>query len=108
MLLTNLARGIAIAVVPTLYFLGLLELWHLYVVAAVIGIADDRWGEVGHAFIRARPGRSIDADTVRRHARDHLAAYKVPKKVTVLDDFPRTAAGKVRKHILKAENAGQE
>jgi len=76
--------------------------------AAVIGIADERWGEVGHAFIRARPGRSIDADTVRRHARDHLAAYKVPKLVTVLDDFPRTAAGKVRKHILKAENAGQE
>ncbi|WP_077349923.1 MFS transporter [Tessaracoccus flavescens] len=39
MIWANLARGIAIAVVPTLYFLGLLELWHLYVVAAVIGIA---------------------------------------------------------------------
>ncbi len=39
MIWANLARGIAIALVPTLYFLGLLELWHLYVVAAVIGIA---------------------------------------------------------------------
>lgn len=39
MIWANLARGIAIAFVPTLYFLGLLELWHLYVVAAVIGIA---------------------------------------------------------------------
>ncbi len=72
--------------------------------AAVIGVADDRWGEVGHAFVRARPGRQVNGEALRRHAREHLAAYKVPKLVTVLDDFPRTAAGKVRKHILKAEN----
>ncbi len=72
--------------------------------AAVIGVADARWGEVGHAFVRARPGRNVDGDALRRHAREHLAAYKVPKLVTILDDFPRTAAGKVRKHILKAEN----
>ncbi|MBN9528005.1 MAG: long-chain fatty acid--CoA ligase [Alphaproteobacteria bacterium] len=72
--------------------------------AAVIGVADARWGEVGHAFVRARPGRSVDGEALRRHAREHLAAYKVPRHVTVIDDFPRTAAGKVRKHILKAEN----
>ncbi|MFX8758803.1 hypothetical protein ABTM54_19450, partial [Acinetobacter baumannii] len=68
------------------------------------GVADARWGEVGHAFVRARPGRSVDGEALQRHAREHLAAYKVPRHVTVLDDFPRTAAGKVRKQILKAEN----
>ena len=69
--------------------------------AAVIGVADERWGEVGHAIIRLRPGQACDADALRAFARTHLAAYKVPKHVTVVDDYPRTAAGKVQKHILR-------
>jgi fatty-acyl-CoA synthase len=69
--------------------------------AAVIGVADERWGEVGHAVIRLRPGQSCDAEAIRTFARSRLAAYKVPKHVTFVDDYPRTAAGKVQKHILR-------
>jgi fatty-acyl-CoA synthase len=69
--------------------------------AAVLGVPDERWGEVGHAVIRCRPGMSVEPEALRAHARASLAAYKVPKHVTVVDDFPRTAAGKVQKHVLR-------
>ena len=69
--------------------------------AAVIGVADARWGEVGHAAIRLRPAQALDETELRAFARAHLAAYKVPKYVTVVADFPRTAAGKVQKHLLR-------
>lgn len=69
--------------------------------AAVLGVADARWGEVGHAAVVLRPGATIDADALRAYARERLAAYKVPKHITLVADFPRTAAGKVQKHILR-------
>jgi fatty-acyl-CoA synthase len=69
--------------------------------AAVLGVPDGRWGEVGHAVIRLRPGTTCDADALRAFARSRLAAYKVPKHVTIVDDYPRTAAGKVQKHLLR-------
>jgi fatty-acyl-CoA synthase len=70
--------------------------------AAVVGIPSERWGETGAAFLLVRPGQSIDPDALRSWCRQRLAAYKVPAQVRVLDDFPRTAAGKVRKTELKA------
>jgi fatty-acyl-CoA synthase len=75
--------------------------------AAVIGVADERWGEVGHAVIRLRPGQACEAEAVRAFARTQLAAYKVPRYVTVVDDYPRTAAGKVQKHILRKSIAAR-
>lgn len=69
--------------------------------AAVLGVPDERWGEVGHAVIRLRPGGSCDGEVLRAFARTILAAYKVPRHVTIVDDYPRTAAGKVQKHILR-------
>jgi fatty-acyl-CoA synthase len=75
--------------------------------AAVIGVADVRWGEVGHAAIRLRPGQAPAMEELRAFARTHLAAYKVPKYLSVLEDFPRTAAGKVQKHILRGTLAAQ-
>lgn len=74
--------------------------------AAVLGVADERWGEVGHAVIRVRPGMQFDQAALHAHARANLAAYKVPKHFTLVDDFPRTAAGKVQKHLLRAMLAG--
>ncbi|MEJ8574850.1 AMP-binding protein [Microbaculum marinum] len=68
---------------------------------AVIGVADDRWGEVGEAFLIARPGEAIDTGALPRWCRERLAAYKIPKAFHVVSDMPRTAAGKVRKHLLK-------
>jgi fatty-acyl-CoA synthase len=73
--------------------------------AAVIGVADTRWGEVGCAYVLARPGRDIDANKLSAFCRERLAAYKVPRQFIALKEFPRTAAGKVRKHLLSVETA---
>lgn len=71
--------------------------------AAVIGIPDEKWGEVGRAFILLREGARADAEELSRFGRDNLAAYKAPKSFVFVDDFPRTAAGKVQKHLLAKE-----
>jgi len=69
--------------------------------AVVIGVPDEKWGEVGKAFLIPRPGADIDAGALPDWCRGHLAPYKIPKSFAVVDDLPRTAAGKVRKNILK-------
>jgi fatty-acyl-CoA synthase len=69
--------------------------------AAVIGVADAKWGEVGAAFVLLRPGETLAEPALRAWCRERLAAYKVPASFRVLADFPRTAAGKVRKPDLR-------
>ncbi|GAB4521155.1 MAG: long-chain fatty acid--CoA ligase [Roseibium sp.] len=69
--------------------------------AVVVGVADVKWGEVGAAYLIVRPGETIDAAALPDWCRSHLAAYKIPKSFTVVEDLPRTAAGKVRKNVLK-------
>lgn len=69
--------------------------------AAVIAAADAQWGEVGHAFVLPIPGvAALDADELASFCRARLAAYKVPKRFDTVADLPRTAAGKVQKHLL--------
>jgi len=68
---------------------------------AVVGVPDARWGEVGAAFLLARPGAAVDIVGLRGWCRDRLAAYKVPVHVQLVQDFPRTAAGKIRKPDLR-------
>ncbi len=71
--------------------------------AAVVAQPDDKWGEVGCAFLLARPGHELPGDSdVATFCRDNLAPYKVPKRFVGVDDFPRTAAGKIQKHLLEA------
>ena len=67
---------------------------------AVVGVPDERWGEVGRAFIVARDGAPLDADALRAWGRERLAAFKVPRSFTALAALPRTASGKVQKHRL--------
>jgi len=69
--------------------------------AAVIGVSDERWGEVGEAFLIAKPSNKIDREALPAWCRDRIAAYKVPKQFHIVDDMPRTAAGKVQKHELR-------
>ena len=69
--------------------------------AAVIGIADERWGEVGRAFVVAKPGRAPDLSALAAHCADRIARYKVPKEFLLADALPRTASGKIQKHILR-------
>jgi len=69
--------------------------------AAVLGVADEKWGEVGCAYLLPRPGHSLPgAEELTAFCRQRLAAYKVPKSFIPVEDFPRTAAGKVQKHLL--------
>lgn len=76
--------------------------------AAVVGVPDDQWGEVGHAFVIARSGCGITAEDLLSCCRTRLAGYKVPRKVTFCDEFPRTALGKVRKYLLKEQSTGEK
>jgi fatty-acyl-CoA synthase len=69
--------------------------------AAVIAAPHPKWGEVGRAFIRAASGQPAPAaPELEAFCRSRLAAYKVPKSFEFVPDFPRTAAGKVQKHLL--------
>lgn len=70
---------------------------------AVVGVPDDRWGEVGAAFIMLHPAATLDPDELRTWSRARLAAYKVPAHLRLVKDFPRTAAGKIRKPDLIAQ-----
>jgi fatty-acyl-CoA synthase len=70
--------------------------------AAVLGVPDDRWGEVGAAFVLPRPGCAPEGAALAAWLRDQIAAYKVPRDWQVVDDLPRTASGKVRKAALRA------
>ena len=64
----------------------------------VIGVPDDKYGEELCAWIKVRAGRDpLDADAVRAFATGRLAHYKIPRYVLVVDDFPLTVTGKVRK-----------
>ncbi len=73
--------------------------------AAIVGIADQRWGEVGCAFITTHLEQPIDEDEVVAFCRQHLANYKVPRRVEWIKEFPRTAAGKIQKHLLREQIA---
>jgi fatty-acyl-CoA synthase len=74
----------------------------------VIGVPDALYGEELCACIRIRPGATpLDADTVRTFARGHLPHYKTPRYVMVLDEFPMTVTGKVRKVQLRDEVAAR-
>lgn len=73
--------------------------------SAVIGMPDERLGEVGKAFIVVKPGAELDEDTVIAYAREHLANFKTPRSVEFLDALPRNPGGKVVKPLLR-ERAG--
>ncbi|MBZ3905096.1 MULTISPECIES: o-succinylbenzoate--CoA ligase [Streptomyces] len=64
---------------------------------AVIGIPDDKWGEVPRAVVVPREGSDLDADEVLASLAGRLAKYKIPKSVVIADELPRTASGKLLK-----------
>lgn len=70
--------------------------------AAVVGMPDDKWGEIPWAVLTVEPGRTMTLEQVRSALEGRLARYKLPKQVVVIDELPRTATGKVRKASLRS------
>jgi fatty-acyl-CoA synthase len=68
--------------------------------AAVVGVEDPQWGEVGHLFWVPRSDASISEDAIRNFLNSRLARYKIPKHFTQLDALPRNGAGKILKKAL--------
>lgn len=68
---------------------------------AVVGVPDERMGEVGMAFVVPRPAQAVDPDQLLAWARDEMANYKVPRHVQIVDVLPMNASGKVLKYELR-------
>ncbi len=68
---------------------------------AVIGVPDERLGEVGRAVVIRREGADLDAEAVIAFARERLANFKVPREVVFVDSLPRNLSGKVLKNELR-------
>jgi fatty-acyl-CoA synthase len=76
---------------------------------ALIGVPDEKWGEVGRAIVVPRTGASPEPEGVLDYARDRLARYKVPKSVVFVEALPMTGAGKIDKiELLKRYGARTE
>ena len=70
---------------------------------AVIGVPDERWGEVGIACVVLRPGSEATEAALIAFMQDNLARYKVPKSVTFYDSLPLSGMGKILKRELRQE-----
>jgi fatty-acyl-CoA synthase len=68
---------------------------------AIVGVPDEQWGEVGRAYIVPVSGQTLTEADVRQHCLHRLAKYKIPKSIVITDILPRTASGKVQKHLLR-------
>jgi fatty-acyl-CoA synthase len=70
---------------------------------AVVGLPDERLGEVPVAYVECKTGAAIDADGVVGHCRGKIASFKLPRHVVFVDAFPMTESGKIRKADLRED-----
>ncbi|MBN2043954.1 MAG: long-chain fatty acid--CoA ligase [Anaerolineales bacterium] len=75
---------------------------------AVIGLPDERWGEVGHACVVLKPDAKVSGEELIAYMKEHLASYKVPKGVAVMDALPLSGMGKILKRELRNQLIGKE
>ena len=69
--------------------------------AAVIGVADDKFGEEVKAVVSLKSGASLTGEDLIAYCKEHLAAYKYPRFVDIIDELPKGATGKILKRELK-------
>ena len=74
--------------------------------AAIIGVPNERWGEVGMAIVVRKEGQALEEGDIIRHCLGKLAKFKVPQSVTFVDVLPRNATGKVLKRELRTQFVG--
>jgi fatty-acyl-CoA synthase len=70
---------------------------------AVVGLPDERWGEIIGAFIRTERDALLDIDALRMHCRTLLSPQKTPAIWEQLEQFPLTGSGKIRKHVIREQ-----
>jgi len=68
--------------------------------AAVVGVEDEKWGETGVAFVVLQNQKLQEKD-INSHLRNHLASYKVPQKIIIMENLPKSGLGKINKYELK-------
>lgn len=68
---------------------------------AVVGVPDEKWGEIGAAFVRPAEGVVIDTDALKAHCRANLAPQKSPTIWCVTEQYPLTGSGKLQKFVLR-------
>lgn len=69
---------------------------------AVIGVPNDQWGELVHAFIVRKPGTDVTQEQIVAHCKERIAGYKCPRQVSFIDAMPLSGAGKILKTTLRA------
>ncbi len=68
---------------------------------AIVGLPDDRWGEIVAAFVRLKPGKTLDPADLKAFCRKHMSPQKTPSVWHAVDSFPMTASGKIQKFKLR-------
>ena len=69
--------------------------------AGIVGVPDEKWGEVGKAFIVLKPGETMSDSEIFEFLKGKVAKYKIPKYVDFIEELPKTASGKIQKFLLK-------
>jgi fatty-acyl-CoA synthase len=67
----------------------------------IAGIPDEKYGEIVGAFIKLRMGKSLTQEEVQEYCRGKISRHKIPKHVIFIDEFPKTASGKIQKYKLR-------
>ena len=70
--------------------------------ALVVGVADERWGSRVSAIIQPRKGIQLSLENIQEHCRKHIAGYKVPREIHLIDELPRAPSGKPDYKTAKA------
>ena len=89
--------------IPSLEVEGVLFTHPQVAEAAVVAAPDPKWGETPVAFVVPRRGEKLDVKEVVAFCREHLAHFKVPRRIIVTEELPRTGSGKVQKFRLREE-----
>src|ERR1019366_9202134 len=71
--------------------------------AAIIGVPDAQWGEVGLAIVAAKPGHSLTEAAIHAHCAANLARFNCPRLIRFVDALPRNATGKIPKPTLRRD-----
>ncbi len=68
---------------------------------AAFGLPSEEWGETVCAAVVLRAGSAVDADALREHCATLIARYKIPRRIDLVDDLPKTGSGKIAKRLLR-------